>query len=104
MLYFLMAIAAWLVWRAAGWRAALPALLLYALQLALNALWSVLFFGLHRPGLALAEIVCLWLAILATMLAFRRRSTTAGRLLLPYLLWVTYAATLNAGVAWLNSG
>jgi len=102
-LYLMMAIAAWLVWRRKGSvaAAAVP-LALFAVQLLLNALWSYLFFGLHRPDLAFAEIVLLWAAILATMLAFRRAVPLAGWLLLPYLLWVTFAAFLNFTIWRLN--
>ncbi|HVF86540.1 MAG TPA: TspO/MBR family protein [Pyrinomonadaceae bacterium] len=103
-LYLMMAIAAWLVWRRKGSvaAAAVP-LALFAVQLALNALWSYLFFGLHRPDLAFAEIVLLWAAILATLLAFRRVMPLAGWLLLPYLLWVTFAAFLNFTIQRMNS-
>ena len=99
LLYVSMAVAAWLVWRARSTgRARLPLRLplgLFAAQLALNALWSYVFFGLRAPGPAFAEIVLLWLAILATALAFGRLSRAAGLLMIPYLLWVTYAAALN---------
>ncbi|HOF88430.1 MAG TPA: tryptophan-rich sensory protein [Armatimonadota bacterium] len=97
-LYLLMGIAAWLVWRrAGGFRAAAAPLALFTMQLILNAGWSILFFGLRQVGFALVEILWLWLAILAALLAFWRVSPSAGALLLPYLLWVTYAATLNWG-------
>lgn len=102
-LYLMMAIAAWLVWRRAGFAAARGPLALFLVQLALNALWSVLFFGLQRPDLAAAEIVLLWLAILATLVAFWQRSTAAGWLLVPYLAWVTFAALLNFEIARLNN-
>jgi len=69
----------------------------------LNGLWSVLFFGWHRPDLALIEIVFLWSAILATMLAFRRVVPLATRLLVPYLLWVSFAAVLNFTIWRMNS-
>jgi len=91
-LYFLTGLAAWLVWREAGtgtW------LTLYFLQLALNALWSILFFGLRRPDLALADIMLLWMAIVATLSSFARVDATAAWLLVPYLAWVSYAALLN---------
>ncbi|HET8727361.1 MAG TPA: TspO/MBR family protein, partial [Alphaproteobacteria bacterium] len=101
-LYLLMVVAAWLVWRSAGWRRARGALTLHAVQLGLNALWSVLFFGLHRTGFALVEILALWAVILATIIAFRRHSPAAAWLMAPYLLWVSYAVSLNAGVWWLN--
>jgi translocator protein len=79
-------------------------LVLFAAQLALNGAWSWLFFGLQRPGLALVGIAVLWLVIAATALGFWRRRPSAGALLLPYLLWVSFAAYLNAGVWWLNRG
>ncbi|HVF27526.1 MAG TPA: TspO/MBR family protein [Pyrinomonadaceae bacterium] len=102
-LYLMMAIAAWLVWRRKGSVAAADVpLALFAVQLVLNALWSYLFFGLHRPDLAFAEIVLLWAAILATLLAFRRVIPLAGWLLLPYLLWVTFGAFLNFTIWRLN--
>jgi translocator protein len=95
LLYLMMAIAAWLVWRSQGLNGALGPLGLFLAQLALNALWSYLFFGLKRPGLAFLDIVALWLAILATLIAFWRAYPTAGLLLLPYLLWVGFATYLN---------
>lgn len=95
-LYALMAIAAWLVWRANGLQGARGALLLFALQLMLNLGWSALFFGARQIGWALAELVLLWLAIAATALAFRRHDRRAAWLLLPYLAWVSYAGLLNA--------
>ncbi len=77
---------------------------LFAGQLALNALWSPIFFGLRAPGLALAEILFLWGVLVATVVQFFRVRQVAGLLMLPYLLWTTYATTLNAGVWWLNRG
>ena len=101
-LYLMMACAAWLVWRPGGWRAAQWPLTLYTLQLALNVLWSVLFFGMQQPTWAAIEIIALWLAIAATLDAFWRRSTVAGLLMTPYLAWVTFAAALNFAIARLN--
>lgn len=101
-LYTLMGIAAWLVWRVGGFRAARPALTLFLVQLALNALWSWLFFGWHRGALAFADILVLWAAIVATMVAFWRIRPLAGALLIPYLLWVSFAAALNYAVWQLN--
>jgi benzodiazapine receptor len=101
-LYVLMAIAAWLVWRRAGWREARPALALFALQLALNLAWSFLFFGARWIGGALVEIVLLWLAIAATIAAFRRHSAWAAWLMLPYLAWVSFASLLNWSLWRLN--
>ena len=94
LLYALMGIAAWLVADRAGHRSR-PALGAFGVQLALNAAWTPIFFGLRRPGLALVEIAAMWLAVAATTLLFFGRRTLAGVLLLPYLAWVTYAAALN---------
>ena len=96
------AVSAWLVWRA-GPREARPALTLYGAQLALNAAWPLLFFGLRRPGLALVEIAVLWVAIVATVAAFARRHRVAALLLVPYLAWVTFAMALNADLWRRNS-
>jgi translocator protein len=97
-LYAMMALAAWLVWRRVGWRN--PALGLFFAQLALNLAWSVLFFGLQLIGAALAEILLLLALIAATSWAFWRIDRRAGLLLLPYPLWVGYASLLN-GAIWL---
>jgi tryptophan-rich sensory protein len=94
-LYLLMGVAAWLVWREGGWQRQGRALGLFLAQWLLNALWTPLFFGLHRLGLAFAEIVLLWVAIAATLGAFWRARRAAGVLLVPYLAWVTFAAALN---------
>ncbi len=101
-LYGLMAVAAWLVWRARGLRGGLPALALFALQLVLNAAWSWLFFGLHLIGVALLDLGVLWVALLFTLSAFWRVAVLGGVLLLPYLLWVSFAAYLNLGLWYLN--
>ncbi len=103
-LYTAMAVAAWLVWRRGGWAAQRGPLTLYFVQLTLNAAWSWLFFGLRRPGLAFAEIVVLWLAIAATIYLFQRVSTLAAGLLVPYILWVSFAAVLNFTLWRLNAG
>lgn len=94
-LYLMMAVAAWRVWLAGPWRRTARPLGLFAVQLVLNVLWSVLFFGLQTPGAALVEIVVLWAAILATTIAFFRHSRSAGALMIPYLAWVSLAVTLN---------
>jgi benzodiazapine receptor len=94
-LYIMMALAAWLVWRDRGFGGARLALSLFVLQLMLNGLWSFIFFGLQRPGLAFGEIVLLWLAILMTLAMFWRLAPSAGLLLAPYWLWVSFAAVLN---------
>jgi tryptophan-rich sensory protein len=102
-LYCLMSIAAWLVWRKAGWTGARGALSLYFLQLAFNVGWSVLFFGLQSPGLALVEIAWLWLLIVATIVAFRMHSGAAAWLMTPYLAWTTFAALLNSQLWRMNA-
>jgi tryptophan-rich sensory protein len=102
-LYLMMAVAAWLVWRAGGWLYAHVALAIYGGQLALNLLWSILFFGLHRIGPAAIEIVLLDAAIIATIIAFRRHSARAAWLLVPYLLWVGYASALSIAIWRLNA-
>ena len=101
-LYATMALAAWLVWREGGWRAQGSALCLFMLQWMFNSLWTPLFFGLHRTGLALIDIVALWLAILATLIAFWRVRRAAGVLMLPYLAWVSFASALNFAIWRLN--
>lgn len=101
-LYVTMGIAAWLIWRADGFRAARRALTLFLAQLALNALWSWLFFGWHRGALAFADILLLWGLIIATLIAFWRVRALAGWLLVPYLLWVSFASALNYAVWQLN--
>ncbi|TNF83723.1 MAG: tryptophan-rich sensory protein [Gammaproteobacteria bacterium] len=94
-LYTMMGVAAWFVWREGGVAANRVALALFLLQLGLNALWSWLFFTWNLGGIAFAEILVLWAFILATLIAFWKVRTVAGALLVPYLLWVTFAAMLN---------
>ena len=101
-LYVLMAIAAWRVWRLYSFSGAGLALGLFIVQLVLNGLWSFLFFGLRSPGAALVDILLLLVAVAATTVLFWRLDRTAGWLLLPYLVWVAYATTLNAGVWVMN--
>jgi tryptophan-rich sensory protein len=101
-LYVMMAVAAWLVWKRGGWAANRGALTLYLIQLILNTIWSGLFFGLRSPGLALAEIVALWIFILLTLFAFWRVARPAGLLLVPYILWVSFAAALTFAIWRLN--
>lgn len=98
-LYVMIAVAGWLVYSKAGWDRALG---VYGIQLVLNAAWTPLFFGADQFGLAFAEIVLLWLAIVATIVLFRRISRPAALLLLPYLAWVTYAGALNFAVWQMN--
>ncbi len=101
-LYVLMGIAAWRVWSTAWADRARGPLALFALQLALNLGWSVVFFGLRAPGPAVVVIVALEAAILATILAFRRIDGLAAALLVPYALWVAFATVLNVAVWRLN--
>lgn len=103
-LYVMMGIAAGLVWHEIDRQKELvkKGLTFFAIQLALNALWSFLFFGLHNPLLALIEIVLLWLMIYETFVQFNKVNKIAGYLFIPYLLWVTFALALNASIWWLN--
>jgi len=103
LLYTAMAIAAWLVWRRHGFRGARRAMALYAVQLALNAAWSWLFFGFRMPGAAFAEIVALWAVVGATTISFWRYRRAAGILFIPYLLWVTFAVALSFSIWRLNA-
>jgi len=102
-LYTTMGVAAWLVWKNVGARQRSSALACFLLQLGLNALWSPLFFGLQYPGLAFAEIVLLWAAVGGTTVLFWRVRALAGLLLIPYLVWITFAAALNFAIWQLNS-
>jgi tryptophan-rich sensory protein len=99
-LYVLIAISGWLVWLAAGWSAAL---LIWFLQLALNASWSWWMFGQHHIFAALVTIAGIWLAITAYVIAAQRWSRAAAVLFLPYWAWVTFAAALNFAVWRLNT-
>ncbi|WP_413999513.1 TspO/MBR family protein [Flavobacterium sp. W1B] len=104
MLYIMMGVAAGLVWDRmdSDKETVKRALLIFAIQLALNALWSYLFFGLHNPMLAGIEIVLLWLMIYETYAHFSKINKVAGYLILPYLAWVSFAAVLNASIWFLN--
>jgi tryptophan-rich sensory protein len=101
-LYAMMALAGWRVWRVGQGGPLRTAVALFVVHLALNLGWTVLFFGLRRPELALAEIVVLWLAIAATIAVFRRIDAAAAWLMVPYIAWVSFAAVLNAAIAVLN--
>jgi benzodiazapine receptor len=102
-LYLLMAVAAFLIWRKGlahdGVKCALT---LFLVQLVLNALWSVVFFGLQSPLYGMVVILALWIAILLTIIKFFRLSVAAGSLLLPYILWVSFASVLNISIWVLN--
>lgn len=97
-LYLMIALAPWLVWRRAGLAGAALPLAVWAVQLALNAAWSWLFFGLRRMDWAFAEVLALWLAIAAMIALFWPISPAAGLMMVPYLLWVSFAAALNFAV------
>jgi benzodiazapine receptor len=101
-LYVLMGIAAWLVWRKHGFRGATGALKLFVAQLFANALWTWLFFAWHQGALSVAEIVLLWLLIAATIIAFWRLHRAAAFLLVPYLAWVSFATALTFSLGRLN--
>jgi tryptophan-rich sensory protein len=101
-LYLMMAIAAWLVWREGGWAKHSRALSWFVGQWLLNALWTPLFFGLHRPDLALVEIVVFWGVLAFVVQLFWKIRPLAGALLVPYLAWVSFATVLNATLWWLN--
>ena len=100
-LYFLMGVSLWLVWKSDS-HAGVQALGLFAAQLVLNAIWTPVFFGAHSIGNALAIIVLLWAAIVMTIIIFTKISKPAAWLLVPYILWVTFAAYLNYSLWTLN--
>lgn len=104
LLYLMMAIAAWLVWRDHGFGRGGAALTLFVLQLAANALWTWLFFVWQQGALAFAEVLLLWALIAATLIAFRRLHLVAAILLLPYLAWVSFASVLTYATWQLNPG
>ena len=101
-LYLCMAIAAWLIWKDYGFDRGRSALKWFGLQLALNAVWSWLFFGRHDIGIALGEISLLWVAILFTLFLFWNKNKWAGWLMVPYLGWVSFAVALNYSIWQLN--
>ncbi|MBK8575998.1 MAG: tryptophan-rich sensory protein [Elusimicrobia bacterium] len=94
-LYVLMGVSAWLVWRRSGFAGAGLALSLFVVQLVLNALWSYLFFGRFRPDLAFLDIVALWSIIAIVTVLFWQNHRAAGAMMIPYLLWVSFASCLN---------
>jgi tryptophan-rich sensory protein len=102
-LYILMGIALFLIWKSAGDKAVKQtALILFAVQLAFNFFWSLIFFKLQQPGWALLEIAALWLTILFTIFWFGKISSTAAWLLVPYICWVSFASVLNYAIWKLN--
>ncbi len=100
LLYTFMGIAAWKIWKKYGFRDARPELILFLIQLGLNGLWSQLFFGMQNPGAAFFEIFFLLAAIIITTVLFFRKSILSGWLMIPYILWVSFATVLN-GAIWL---
>ncbi len=102
LLYIAMSVAAWRVWLRRELPGVRSALRLFFASLFLNALWSVLFFGLHRPGWALLEVLVFWGTLVALLGRFRRLDAVAGWLWVPYVAWVSFATVLNAAVWWLN--
>ncbi len=105
LLYSMMAVAMWLVWRGSGqkWRYVRPAATCFAVQMALNFLWTPVFFQWHQIGWALLVILLLDLAVSLTILVFAKYNRLAAGLLVPYLVWCLYATSLNAGFLWLNA-
>lgn len=102
-LYILMGIAASIVWQKGLKKKAIRfALKLFLFQLVLNFLWSFIFFGFHLPKVALVEIIILWIAIFLTIKTFFPINRSAALLMLPYLLWVSFATILNLGIVLLN--
>lgn len=101
-LYALMAVAAWRVWTRHGFAPARLPLSVFFAHLGINAAWTLLFFGMRSPGLALADILVLWILIVLLVRLFWSRSRLASLLLVPYLLWVTFAAVLNAAIYGMN--
>ena len=102
LLYILMGVAAWRVWRTLGFAGARGGLGLFLVQLAVNAAWSFTFFHFRLPGWAFVHIVVLWVLIVATVMAFWRHDRSAALLLVPYLAWVSFASVLNFEIWRLN--
>ena len=101
-LYISMGVAAWLVWQKRATSAVTPALVLFFVQLVLNGLWSLFFFGQRQIGLGLVDIGLLWLVLAATLVLFWMVRPLAGGLLIPYLMWVSFATALNYSIWRLN--
>ena len=103
-LYIMMGVAGGMVWNRIEQDAenVKKAFMFFIIQLALNAIWSLLFFYLHNPFLSLIEIVLLWLLIFETYTQFKKIDKVAGMLLIPYLAWVSFAMVLNGSIWWLN--
>ncbi|WP_437201574.1 TspO/MBR family protein [Planctomicrobium sp. SH664] len=104
LLYLLMAMAAWLIWKQGGFKENRRPLAWFVIQLILNVAWSWIFFAGHQTGWAVVELVCLWIAIFMTTVLFFKKRRLAGALLIPYLGWVTFAGCLNWTIWRLNAG
>ena len=102
LLYILMAVATWLAWGKGDAATARRTVSLYSAQLTLNALWSILFFGLRQPGAALVEIVVLWAVLVLILIRYWKLNRLAAGLWIPYVAWVTFAVILNAAIWSLN--
>ena len=101
-LYIMMGVSLWLIWKDHGIAKPKAAIIVFLVQLILNALWTYFFFGLKNPGAAFIEIVILWIFIVLTIVLFFRHNILAGLLLIPYILWVTFASILNFTIWRLN--
>lgn len=101
-LYILMGIAIYLIWNQVSYRNKKKAYIFWTTQLFLNFCWSIIFFYLKSPGWALVEIIIMWLFILLTLLEFKKINLTAFYLMIPYILWVSFASILNASIYHLN--
>lgn len=101
-LYLMMGVAAWLIWKDYGFKEGREELKWFGIQLGLNAAWSWIFFGKHLIGTALGEILLLWIAILFTLMLFHKKNKIAGWLLVPYLLWISFASALNYAIFQMN--
>lgn len=104
LLYTMIALAAWLVWRGAGFAGAPWAMAAFIIQLLLNAAWSALFFGARRLDLAFVDLAALWLSIVAMIVTYHPVSETAALMMVPYLAWVTFAGALNLAIWRMNRG
>jgi len=103
-LYILMGLAGYFAWTRGGRAGRAAAFCVYGAQLIANGLWTPLFFGLQRPALALADLIVLWFMIFLCIGLFMKRSRLAAWLMVPYFLWVSFAAALNAAIVALNAG
>ena len=102
LLYLLMGISFYLIWKLSSSEERTRAIWLFSIQFVLNFFWSIIFFKYHLLGWAFVEIMAMWVFILLTILQFKQLSNWAAYLLMPYLLWVSFATILNASIWWLN--